>query len=479
MKKAITMLRKKEILVFLFALLSLSACNTKVPSNIPVSTPTPIISTTPTPEQPTVSVIPTSTPTPIESIAPAATPTPIASPSITSDVSERATLSGKVYSDRGVILNDILVTVESSDKNYPFKQEIKTSGGVYVFRDVPVAVPITVRIFKSDTWTSKEQSVVLKSNLSGDPDQNILDFGDGYAVGDVLKNNFMFISDSPEIVSIEPKQNGTLEYNGIKLKFKFNENIRKNTFEDNFQMRYVSQNVGKTIILGDGTSGTTNTDGPPLLNGERQIIIDKSVSGAQFVWDTGSSLDYGKEVSFSIPSYTAVLTSNKNTIFYGISLRRSSKNAKLMDIDGNVALDAGEFFLSNARSKNVLFNVLPDITSPELKEVKLSKDNNNCYVRLIFSKPMVVIGFNNPDLYEQSFYTFYKNDYVINPVEPLIRLINPDTIEFVLDADTFEKYDKIKVKVSQDLKDPAGNFFSQGQTNNKEDYIKEDTYKED
>jgi hypothetical protein len=445
---------------------------TPVPTVVPTVLKTP--EPTPSPSQPVQSPSdgPTGTPVPGPSVSPTASVSTI-------DISEKATLNGKVFDESGNPLNDIKVTVKSADENFNFQEETTTSNGSYVFRNIPVGVRLQVEVFKNEKWTKKAQPVVLKSNLSGVPDVNIVDFGDILNADDPNKKNFFFITDAPEVVSITPGRSSVIKNSGISFKLTFSEPVKKETVEKNFIMRYVATNISSTTTPGDGTLGTVNTDGPPALLRNNQVIIAKNTVPASFTWDENNVGEFGREVTFAIGQDRGIPTSPKSNVMYSISLREKASDVRLEDADGHNGLQVGEFFVDGKRTKNIVVFVQADKESPYIDSLKLLKTSSNCIIRVIFNEPMVLEYVDNPDIFDQSLYKFYKNGVPIVLANPVYRLANPNVMEILAPTNTFQTSDLIKVEIDQNMRDPVGNFFSLGVTNGDRDNIREERFKPD
>ncbi len=117
-----------------------------------------------------------------------------------------ATFNGKVYDRNGVPVDDASVSAVSSQTGVTFvAQTQKTIGGAYVFRNAPVGTRLLVTVTKPG-WTTRTQTVVLKSNLTGDPSNNVLNFGtDNTTNSDGTLNGSISyaIQDEPEVTSIK------------------------------------------------------------------------------------------------------------------------------------------------------------------------------------------------------------------------------------------------------------------------------------
>lgn len=470
-------MKNQKIRYSILSLLLCASCTTVstsvIPTNKPTSSPIPSVnisnSATPVPSS-VGSITPSVMPTSTETTNVTASPT-----SITTDISEFTTVNGKIYDEAGNILNDVKVTVKSLDPKVNFTSEINTAGGSYIFRNVPVGVGLEVTAFKDEKWTKRTQIYVAKSNLTGVSDSNVLDFGDTNNLGTPDKTNFYFLSNSPEVVDVIPK-NQLLKHDQMSFKLIFSEPVKKDSVEKNLYLRYVRDSFASNVVLGDGTNGTTNTDGPPLLKGTKQVVIDEFVTGRNFTWDSSNFDDYGKEVTFSFNGSNGVLTDNKNQIRYGLTLRKDSTAPRISDREGNLGLIEGEFFMNPNRAKNIIFNVESDRSAPVLDSMVLLKNSVNCLIRLNFSEIMVVEGFLNIDFSNLSFYKFYRNGTLIDISNSSVALNTKKSIEISAPLNTFSVGDKIKVEVDPNLKDPAGNFMSLGVTLGEFDNIREVQY---
>ena len=432
------------------------------PSGKPTSLPLPSVAKTP---PAFINPTPTTSST-LSSVAPTAIP------SANIGIQEYATVNGKVYDDAGQPLDNIKVTIKSLEDNFSFNVESNTINGSYVFRNVPVGIRLEIKAFKSNDWTTRIQSYVSKGNISGVTQANVVDFGDDRILSSLEKTNFFFLSNAPEIVSIDPTLNKSLSYDNIKFKMTFSEAVNKKSVEDNLVLRYVRESFPPSTVLGDGTDGTVNTDGPPLINGNSQILIDKNVS-RRFDWDTDRFSLTGKEVTFNLTSGISLPTSINNLVRYGVSLRGTNNAVKVTDKDGNLALESGEFFINDTRSRNIIYTLEQDRSSPYLEYIDLIKNSNNCIIRLNFSEPMIVEGFSNRDLNNIDTYKIYRDGVLITPNNVNFSSPNSKTLEIKTDRNTFNENQRIKVDVDPNLKDPAGNFFSIGVTLGEIDNIKE------
>ncbi|GIU70416.1 MAG: hypothetical protein KatS3mg002_1652 [Candidatus Woesearchaeota archaeon] len=458
------MKNKYKVATIAIFLLSCTSNN----NQITTSSPIPKTVTQSTSAQPT-SIQSPSNNVPTPSIIPTQSPNSLTN-NLTTDISSNATLTGKVYNQNGIPLDNATVTIEYENKKF----ETKTIGGAYVFRNIPTGIPILVTASKGDDYPSKTQSIVLKSNLLGNTNLNNLNFGDEFSEDSINKKNFFFLTDTPEIIEVYLNNTNnytTIHYN-FSIKFVFNKLVQKKSVFENFYMRSLNNRVDANVLIGDGTGITSNTD-----NADYKCIINRYTPGLIFDWDTRDSDEYGKELKVTFTKNAGLVTSIDKNIFYGVTFRGNTGSTLILSKDNKAPLESGDFYVNNQRRKNFIFTVLSDKAEPELSKIELGNDNGKKQIRLFFSEPMTFIGANsfNNDILDINNYIFYKNGDVFSPISPILRMIDATILEIEMDNSSFSDRDTIKVEVKPNVKDPAGNFFSRGQKNGEWNYIKSDT----
>ncbi len=125
------------------------------------------------------------------------------------DIKELATFNGRIYDKNGVTVDDATVSAVSAEPGVTYvAQEQKTSGGSYVFRNAPVGTRILVTVTKNGF--SKQQTVVLKSNLTGDPGANTLNFGTDNTLtsNGGTNGSVRYAIDSPELIQGQTRISG-------------------------------------------------------------------------------------------------------------------------------------------------------------------------------------------------------------------------------------------------------------------------------
>jgi hypothetical protein len=123
----------------------------------------------------------------------------------TTSIRENATFNGGVYDNNGLPVNGVKVTAQSIDPAISWKGEDQiTSNGSYIFRNAPVGVRILVSV--TVNGVTKSQTQVLKSNLTGDINQNRFDFNNVYSTeyrpleGKIYDANQNLITSDVEVI---------------------------------------------------------------------------------------------------------------------------------------------------------------------------------------------------------------------------------------------------------------------------------------
>lgn len=467
---------KNIVLFFIMTTLTLS-CTVDTTKTIPSSSPSSVALSSPS-----VSVYPSILPTiiPSSSTLPITSAQPVQSvnPNITSDIKSDATVNGYIYDDAGNLMENVTVSIRSLEKAYDFYGDTKTIKGSYVFRNVPVGVKLEIKASNGEDWSERFVSYVAKSNSIGNPSANIVNFGDEFPAEDIInKLNYDFLTQAPEIIKVDPPRNSVLKNTAVKIKFTFSKPVKKSVLEDYFILRYLKSEVGRSIILGNGENGTTNTDGPPSISGLNQVIVDKNSSMKKFTWDTPLYDSLGKEFTFSLSDGYALPTTANNRVLYGVSLRGVGSNLKIVDKSDRLSLKTGEFYTDAVvRAKNYTFYVDSDRENPYLESVKLVKNTSHSIIRLIFSKAMTVEGFINSELYDINNYSFELNGGTLTLPNPIISIPIPNVVEIKSSTSAFNIGNTVKVTLNPNIKDYVGNFLSQGVTLGEKDYEKEAIY---
>lgn len=97
-------------------------------------------------------------------------------------VDERSKISGKVYDKNNNLLDDVTISVNIADKFGMYSEMIcteisqKTINNSYSFNDIFTGTQIIITASK-EGYISKSRKVVTKSNLTGDPNANVFNFG--------------------------------------------------------------------------------------------------------------------------------------------------------------------------------------------------------------------------------------------------------------------------------------------------------------
>ncbi|MFN4150989.1 MAG: carboxypeptidase-like regulatory domain-containing protein [Candidatus Sericytochromatia bacterium] len=332
-----------------------------------------------------------STSNPSSSASPSGVPSPSPTPNnTTSDTSDKATFNGIVYNTDGLPVDGAKVTAVSIDTSTSWTGESQiTSGGAYVFKNAPVGVRILVTASK-DGWTSRSRTEVLKSNLTGDPDANKIDFEGRDSIQDEpevtsLKINDRLVTGAGKILtgtgdaqrptSTTSANLTSLDSSNLKFDFAFSEAIDQEDFENGFMVK--SQGFQR-----DGVSDTFYTD------------IDSGLNEITFDWGS----DRKSVVVRTNKPVLAQKTADEAK--YNLYL----ENTALTDDDGKNAFtyDASTYqgifrFSSKTTSDNIVFSIDNDDKAPVLSSVSAkSGGGSNDLVELKFSEPLEVLGHTSP-----------------------------------------------------------------------------------
>lgn len=227
------------------ALLLLSSCGTRIALDSQAQNTTPSLSPTPLPSAlPEVVLVPpvtrpTPTPTPSSAVQPQPTVSPqteTTTPEV--DVSTRAetTLNGQLFDISGQPVEG-QVQLESL-QGTPVRKSSQTQGGTYVFNAVPAGVPLRLTATASG-YATTHQTVVLKSNLVGNPDANRLNFGGPLSPLTALLSG-------PQLIRLSPAQRDTFEaMDSIALGLHFDRPVDRESIEQSLTiMTSEALNIG-------------------------------------------------------------------------------------------------------------------------------------------------------------------------------------------------------------------------------------------
>ena len=212
------------------ALLLLCSCGTRISLSPPAETATEQPGPAPTALPEVVLVPPVNPPTPspaaspVASASPTPTPEPSASSSSSTDVSTRAetTVNGQLFDISGQLVEGEvrLETLQGT----PITKNSQTRGGTYVFNAIPAGVPIRLTAI-APGYASWSQTTVLKSNLTGDPDANRVDFG-----GNTQPQNVLLAG--PQLTELSPGTQYAFEADDtIALGLRFDQPVDRDSIE--------------------------------------------------------------------------------------------------------------------------------------------------------------------------------------------------------------------------------------------------------
>ncbi|MFN4149687.1 MAG: carboxypeptidase-like regulatory domain-containing protein [Candidatus Sericytochromatia bacterium] len=334
------------------------------------------------------------------------TPTPEVSTVPSENTETKATLTGTVYDNKNMSVDDSEVKAESIDSSVKWVGDSQiTTDGKYIFRNVPIGTKILITATKSG-WTTRTQTQILTSNLTGDINVNKFDFKDKDAIQDEPEVTSIKINDKevtePGRILIDKRPNSSdqasiseLDGSNLEFELKFSEAIKKDDFQKNLLIK--SQEFERDY----SKKSPLTTDIEYSLNqmefdweSDRKSVTIK-VNKPLLAQKSGSEAKY----SLEIPSIALIDDNGKNAFYYNSSTSQGVIR-----------------FESKTTSDNVVFSIKNDDISPTLLAItgKSSTTSNNT-VELRFSEPLEVAQFISPtaslNINENGFTEWNGNDY--------------------------------------------------------------------
>lgn len=220
------------------------------------------------------------TPTTQPSATPSSEPTPYAT--ATSDISvvEKTTIDGNIYDANGHPLTTGKVTVTSLNNSVEFNASTDLVNGTYAFNNIPAGVQLQIEV-EVPGAAPRRQTVVAKSNKTGDPNANKYDFGGLDSEGNPDLRTA--INAAPEVVQVTPQRNASGVPTNTDYVLRFSEPMDTHSVESNFGV----WSATTEFLPGDTALGFA---GRRL---EQDIGSSKSIEPATFygVGDDGTDKD--------------------------------------------------------------------------------------------------------------------------------------------------------------------------------------------
>lgn len=332
------------------------------PTPMPSLTPTPVPSINPTPT-------PTATPVPLPTLTPAPTPTPAPT---------TATLQAQVYDDEGRLRTNATVRVISNSPTIAYEKTMTLVSGRFELTDVPVNVSLEVQASDAG-FTTRKQFVSLNPGQT----RNLQ-----------FKGALFELSNSPEVIAVQPSGRPILATEPLKITF--SENMDRRSVEEAFAIQAEDQN---TAFLVDGT---------PIIYTESYFGDPTNVvfEAGQFnlTWDDGRTFVITPKIS-----WPATTRSNFRVIFtyqpspgVGGVIRDAGGTAARTpldiqvneDEDGNrIETSDGPFFLNNRNEPFLPITLDSNFSSAAgtVRSVSLNGNNpSGDSIRVRFSQPLAL-----------------------------------------------------------------------------------------
>ncbi|MFN8672528.1 MAG: Ig-like domain-containing protein [Candidatus Sericytochromatia bacterium] len=325
-------------------------------------------------------ISPTSTPSNTST-----SPTPIPT---ASKISTFATFNGKIYDVGGNPVNDAIVSAKSLEPTLSdwVGSPQTAAGGAYIFRDAPINVRIEITVTRNG-YTSKSRTEVLKSNLNGDPNANIYDFGGTnaptYALQDEpevtslkINGSLATVSDTASTANLSPRNPDSVSGAGLvninpkdlTLELTFSEPVNKDDIRQYLRLVSTSKFNNRKSSFNVVLDSSSNSDISTTWNSEGTVLTVKFLKPllANYSSDEARYL-----LEFSSP---------------------------FRDISGKPSL-AGKCFNFGSSKKNDfhVFSVTSDNQDPTITSVKaIDGGTSNDKIEITFSEPFNVINQNVP-----------------------------------------------------------------------------------
>lgn len=408
-----------------------------------------------------------------------------------------ATISGVVYEDTVVPVEDGFVQIKSLNSSVPFEAQVSIVAGAYAIEKVPLGIQMELRVVKPG-YTARRQVVVASATANDLGATNTFDFGTYYGAG--LVDLKTAISNRPEVESISLTRDATGVALDTDFVLHFSEPMNPDSVIDNFGV-YSASTVLLSVDHSPGLSGLDEEELPHSFYGVAEDGNDADTLGdmvgengtpqnplrpeTTLIWDH-DAFEHTWNASFTEcrfqfkPGYRLLSDHELARIpDYLITFRAG--DSSLRDADGfrrdqdYFKLDAGTFQAYYA------FSISGENEKPYLKSIKAvsnedEPDDGN-EVRVVFSEPMVYYTDSGP----------VKGN--MSEKDPDQELLNPDNYWVSVEGNNerrwseldgarvtvvsgdktnqtvllrsseihFEKSDDVTIRLDENLVDPAGN----------------------
>jgi Ca-activated chloride channel family protein len=243
-----------------------------------------------------------------------------------SDISTKTVITGKILDYQGNIFLNAIIQAESIDPAVTWKSEIQqTIDGMYVFNNVPTGIRIKITAQVNQN-IPVSQTIVAKSNLTGNPTANQYNFEGIYAIdyrpleGKIYDENNKLITSEVEVIGESNEYNkpwnekaefinGTYKFKNIPLEV----NMIKITVKakGKEKVRFYDLNKQGPFFLNFGGS-----------NDNDKAFAIKNSSNKSLAWDINRFIETNSNPfsTFAVDVDTASYTLMRNSVMNAGSL---------------------------------------------------------------------------------------------------------------------------------------------------------------
>lgn len=216
------------------------------------------------------------------------------------DPLEKVLLQGFVFDAQNKPVEGVKIIVTSLNSLSPFMTETTTYNGKYNV-PTPLSAGNSIKILALKAgFTSRQQTVILRSNKQGDPNVNRYDFGSDGSSN--FRNSYNAIMDLPEITKTIPMRNGQSINPNNNIILTFSEPMDRESVENGFTIRSFNSSKLSADVLNKDNTFT----GSDLLTAPTGSVIGNKQS-FNITWDINNT-----EVSFTFKNEMA-LPSDKDS----------------------------------------------------------------------------------------------------------------------------------------------------------------------
>lgn len=367
------------------------------------------------------------------------------------------TVRGTVFDESGARVSTANVRIRSLNPSNPFDTTVTVAAGSYVANEVPAGVAVEITVSR-EGWTSRSRVETLVPLGQGGGERNIVNFGGPTA--DVVdpEGPAYFISDYPEISSVEPADAATnVDPSKVSVRLTLSEALdatNQRRFAEAIRvfpvLNAASASGQATGLLEAAQAATAATAFTPTAGAAAGVaysisrsstFLGEEATQATVTWDSTGTV---ATLTFNAPlladddrnlRYAIALVDNGEEVQDRTGKQLGTDETGVLNTDPgtnelvyfafrepNLALPTGTSAPGDANSRWRLthenfswFEVAEDDTEPTLTGVSVSKLTDRTRISFTFSEPMAAYGGSGTALYGGVSNTDADNDPATNP----------------------------------------------------------------